>query len=240
MRTFASKLFTSLKNINSTNKDIRDGAQNYLRDNIKNPNDNQSGGGVSSEVYNFIDTYFPHDDGYEGLHIELAKKFEGLDERIEEEKKKFTNSTKQSDIKDELNDNAYTNYNNNVNELLNNVYNNIEKISDDERKKIDLDYPNFPKEFIKQQLEYFKTDDESKGEINIEENYWENISLLDFGKDEFESDALDNVKDLSSLNTTTQLDSSEQTVYNSFYKQWCDLFLKYIYDKLKLKNKSFG
>merc|ERR1711871_457301 len=164
---------------------------------------------------------------------ELAKKFEGLDERIEEEKKKFDESTKKSDKTDELNDEAYNTYNTNVNKLFNEVYNGIKTLSNDEREKIDLDYPNFPKKFIKQQSDYFK-----KGEIEIKEDEWENISLLDFGKDEFESNALDNdnVKDLSSLNTTTQLDSSEQTVYNSFfYKQWCDLFLRFIYyDQLKL------
>ena len=69
-----SKLFTNLKNINSTNQVKREEAQKYLRENIINPNDVQSGGSGSSSSSinkNFIDTFFVHNDGYEGVHVEI-------------------------------------------------------------------------------------------------------------------------------------------------------------------------
>ena len=238
-----SDLFKNLKNINSLDHNMSGQAQKWLIDNVINPNnniENKKGGGPPSsssssqkpsansgfELWNgydwgFIDKFFPHSvdtidggyGGYEGIHhklLELSKEIDQIPKTVSEEEGRVM-----------------------AKQLMK------EKLKDIE---IDEYYPT--KDVIEGQvlkiLELETTEGKKPAPHIINNDNWETLSQIGFNDQKaientngLDLTPLDGVLDLSSLNTTTKLDSSEQTIYNSFfYKQWCDLFLKYTYDKL--------
>ncbi len=240
-----SDLFKNLKNINSLDRNMSGQAQKWLINNVINPNnniENKKGGGPPSSSssskkksansdfklwngydWGFIDKFFPHSvdtidggyGGYEGIHhklLELSKEIENI----------IDNTSLNDDSKKKS-----------VEEAQKNI---IEKI------EIDEYYPT--KDVIEGQvlevLELETTEGKKPAPHIINNDNWDTLSQIGFNDQKaientngLDLTPLDGVLDLSSLNTTTKLDSSEQTIYNSFfYKQWCDLFLKYTYDKL--------
>ena len=94
-------------------------------------------------------------------------------------------------------------------------------------KEIEIDeyYPT--KEVIEGQVvEILKleTNDKNPAPHKIDDDKWETLSQIGFNDETAKENTeglnlkpLDSELDLSSLNTTTQLDSSEQTVYHSFF-----------------------